>query len=96
MHAAHVTSDLRVNTQVSCPGKPTLKVEETVTRTGPMTRGILEEAIERRATVVIAEGGRACAFVPDFNLTDQRLSGVAVAYMCATPQGQQGQQGPGD
>jgi hypothetical protein len=88
-----VTSELQVNSMLSCPGKPTVRVDETAVRTGPITQEALEEAIERRATILIEEtGGRRCAFMPDFEFGEQRLTGVAVAYLCASaPQQQQGQ-----
>lgn len=87
-----LSSDLRVNAQLSCPNKAVLRVQDTVSRTGPMTPVDLEHAIERRATILVEEAGTQCAFMPNFQLGNNKLTGTGVAYLCATKTQGQGSQ----
>lgn len=78
--AASVAVDLQLS--LTCPGVA-YDVTETVADTGPMSRGELERALERRATVVIEGSDKRCVYLPDFQLTDEDLVGVGVSRMCS-------------
>jgi hypothetical protein len=78
-----VDPNLKLTTAVSCPGQVTIKTAENVTPTGVYSPEALEEALERRGTIFVVDQGRQCAFAPDFELTQQGLKGVGVAYLCA-------------
>ncbi len=71
--------DLRIEASVSCPTQATVKVTENLTKTGPMTKDDLENAIERRAAILSEASGRRCLYMPDFALTSEKLNGIGVS-----------------
>jgi hypothetical protein len=73
--------NLDVTATVSCPNKIVMKTTENVMSVGPLTRGELEERLERRG-IVYANGGR-CLYEPDFSIKDKKISAVGVGYLCA-------------
>ncbi len=94
----HLDPNLTVTASLTCPGGQKREITDTISRTGPLTREALEDAIERRATIVAIDTPQQCAYMPDFQIAGQKLSAVGVAYLCATPVGrgqQQGSLGPG-
>jgi hypothetical protein len=78
-----VDPNLKITAAVSCPGQVTIKAAENVSPTGGHSPEALEEALERRGTLFVVDQGRQCAFAPDFELTQEGLKGVGVAYLCA-------------
>jgi hypothetical protein len=73
---------LVVNAWVSCQNNTEMRVIDSSLREGAMTRAELEQAIELRASLISDNGTTRCAYVPDFSLGDNRLSGVGVFYLC--------------
>jgi hypothetical protein len=59
-----------------------MRVIDSTLREGAMTRAELEQAIELRASLLSDNGAQRCAYVPDFSLGDNKLSGVGVFYLC--------------
>jgi hypothetical protein len=73
---------LVVNAWISCENNTEMRVIDSSLREGAMTRGELEQALELRATLLADNGAMRCAYVPDFALGENRLSGVGVFYLC--------------
>jgi hypothetical protein len=73
---------LVVNAWISCQNNTEMRVIDSSLREGAMTRGELEQAIELRASLLADNGAMRCAYVPDFALADNKLSGVGVFYLC--------------
>jgi hypothetical protein len=73
---------LVVNAWISCQNNTEMRVVDTSLREGAMTRGELEQAIELRASLLADNGTQRCAYVPDFALGENKLSGVGVFYLC--------------
>jgi hypothetical protein len=72
--------NLDVTAKVSCPNSVVMRTTENVMSVGPLSRGELEERLERRG-IVSANGGR-CLYQPDFSVKDKKISAVGVAYLC--------------
>src|SRR5205814_5599759 len=59
-----------------------------------MTRPELEQAIELHASLLAESASARCAFVPDFLLADNKLSGLGVSYLCPSASASQIGGGP--
>jgi hypothetical protein len=73
---------LVVNAWISCQNNTEMRVIDNSLREGAMTRAELEQAIELRASLLADNGAVRCAYVPDFSLGENKLSGVGVFYLC--------------
>jgi hypothetical protein len=73
---------LVVNAWISCQNNTEMRVIDSSLREGSMTRAELEQAIELRASLLADNGAMRCAYVPDFALGENKLSGVGVFYLC--------------
>jgi hypothetical protein len=81
---------LVVNAWISCQNNTEMRVIDSSLRDGAMTRGELEQAIELRASLITDNGAMRCAYVPDFALGENKLSGVGVFYLCPASGAQAG------
>jgi hypothetical protein len=73
---------LTVNAWISCQNNTEMRVIDSTLRDAAMTRAELEQAIELRASLLADNGSVRCAYVPDFSLTENKLTGVGVFYLC--------------
>ncbi len=73
---------LVVNAWISCQNNTEMRVVDSALREGAMTRAELEQAIELRASLLADNGSVRCAYVPDFSLSENKLTGVGVFYLC--------------
>ncbi|WP_437639238.1 hypothetical protein [Sorangium sp. So ce854] len=84
-----VKPNLTVAASISCPNTPELRVSDTLKTDSAVSRSELEEMISRRASIATEKGGRFCMYVPQFELTREKLSGKGIAQLCRVPaQGQ--------
>jgi hypothetical protein len=74
--------NLVVNAWISCQNNTEMRVVDSSLREVAMTRGELEQAIELRASLLSDNGAMRCAYVPDFALGDNKLSGTGIFYLC--------------
>jgi hypothetical protein len=80
-----VDPNLMVTAQVTCPNAEAAKLTDNVMATGPLTNGQLEQAIERRASVVMESAKGRCVYVPNFTLANDALNLTSVNHDCAKP-----------
>jgi len=67
---------LVLNAWVSCQNNTELRVTDNTLRDVAMTRPELEQAIELHTSLLAESASARCAFVPDFLLADNKLSGL--------------------
>ncbi|WP_437746070.1 hypothetical protein WMF39_14315 [Sorangium sp. So ce1504] len=82
-----VKPNLTVAASVSCPNAVDLKVSDTLKTDKAISRSELEEMISRRTSIATEKGGRFCMYVPQFELTREKLSGKGIAQLCRVPAG---------
>jgi hypothetical protein len=82
--------NLVVNAWVTCQNNTEQRVVDNTVREMPMTRSELEQAIELRGSLLDEGSGRRCAYVPDFALSENKIAGFGVAYMCPVKLGGSG------
>ncbi|WP_437993540.1 hypothetical protein [Sorangium sp. So ce145] len=80
-----VKPNLTVAASVSCPNAVDLKISDTLKTDKPISRSELEEMISRRTSIATEKGGRFCMYVPQFELTREKLSGKGIAQLCRVP-----------
>ncbi|WP_437535576.1 hypothetical protein WME79_14755 [Sorangium sp. So ce726] len=80
-----VKPNLTVAASVSCPNAVDLKVSDTLKTDKAISRSELEEMISRRTSIATEKGGRFCMYVPQFELTREKLSGKGIAQLCRVP-----------
>jgi hypothetical protein len=80
-----VKPNLTVAASVSCPNAVDLKVSDTLKTDKAISRSELEEMISRRTSIATEKGGRFCMYVPQFELTREKLSGTGIAQLCRVP-----------
>ncbi|MDC0685346.1 hypothetical protein [Sorangium atrum] len=80
-----VKPNLTVAASVSCPNAVDLKVSDTLKTDKAVSRSELEEMISRRTSIATEKGGRFCMYVPQFELTREKLSGKGIAQLCRVP-----------
>ncbi|WP_433935801.1 hypothetical protein AB3662_13850 [Sorangium cellulosum] len=80
-----VKPDLTVSASMSCPNTPELRVTDTLKTDTAVSRSELEEMISRRASIATQKSGRFCMYVPQFELTREKLSGKGIAQLCRVP-----------
>ncbi|WP_437299671.1 hypothetical protein [Sorangium sp. So ce426] len=80
-----VKPNLTVAASVSCPNAVDLKVSDTLKTDKAISRSELEEMISRRTSIATEKGGRFCMYVPQFELTRDKLSGKGIAQLCRVP-----------
>ncbi|WP_437666395.1 hypothetical protein [Sorangium sp. So ce1182] len=80
-----VKPNLTVSASMSCPNAPALRVTDTLKTDTAVSRSELEEMISRRASIATEKSGRFCMYVPQFELTRERLSGKGIAQLCRVP-----------
>ncbi|WP_437871738.1 hypothetical protein [Sorangium sp. So ce363] len=80
-----VKPNLTVAASVSCPNAADLKVSDTLKTDKAISRSELEEMISRRTSIATEKGGRFCMYVPQFELTREKLSGKGIAQLCRVP-----------
>lgn len=80
-----VKPNLTVAASVSCPNAVDLKVSDTLKTEKAISRSELEEMISRRTSIATEKGGRFCMYVPQFELTREKLSGKGIAQLCRVP-----------
>ncbi|WP_437290474.1 hypothetical protein [Sorangium sp. So ce406] len=80
-----VKPDLTVSASMSCPNTPELRVTDTLKTDAAVSRSELEEMISRRASIATQKSGRFCMYVPQFELTREKLSGKGIAQLCRVP-----------
>jgi hypothetical protein len=85
---------LVLNAWVSCQNNTELRVTDNTLRDVAMTRPELEQAIELHASLLAESASARCAFVPDFLLADNKLSGLGVSYLCPSASASQIGGGP--
>ncbi|WP_437940878.1 hypothetical protein [Sorangium sp. So ce341] len=86
-----VKPNLTVSASMSCPNAPELRVTDTLKTDTAVTRSELEGMISRRASIATQKSGRFCMYVPQFELTNERLSGRGIAQLCRVPAADQKQ-----
>ncbi|KYG05580.1 hypothetical protein BE21_39810 [Sorangium cellulosum] len=86
-----VKPNLTVSASMSCPNTPELRVTDTLKTDTAITRSELEGMISRRASIATQKSGRFCMYVPQFELTSERLSGRGIAQLCRVPAADQKQ-----
>ncbi|WP_437649716.1 hypothetical protein [Sorangium sp. So ce362] len=86
-----VKPNLTVSASMSCPNAPELRVTDTLKTDTAVTRSELEGMIARRASIATEKGGRFCMYVPQFELTREKLSGKGIAQLCRVPAADQKQ-----
>ncbi|WP_438000968.1 hypothetical protein WMF26_15570 [Sorangium sp. So ce185] len=86
-----VKPNLTVSASMSCPNTPELRVTDTLKTDTAVTRSELEGMISRRASIATQKSGRFCMYVPQFELTSERLSGRGIAQLCRVPAADQKQ-----
>lgn len=79
-----VEPKLVVDATFACPNGASRRVTENVSGTGPLTMEELEEALERRATVVSDASGVRCAYTPELELERSGLTAPAIHHLCPT------------
>ncbi|WP_437758885.1 hypothetical protein [Sorangium sp. So ce1389] len=80
-----VKPNLTVSASMSCPNAPALRVTDTLKTDTAVSRSELEEMISRRASIATEKSGRFCMYVPQFELTREKLSGKGIAQLCRVP-----------
>lgn len=75
--------DLMINAWVTCGGKTTLRLLDSVLREGPLTTAELEQAVATRAMLLSGAGPKRCAYAPLLGFTDNHLGLELVDYLCA-------------
>lgn len=80
-----VKPNLTVSASMSCPNAPAVRVTDTLKTDTAVSRSELEEMISRRASIATEKSGRFCMYVPQFELTRERLSGKGIAQLCRVP-----------
>jgi hypothetical protein len=80
-----VEPDLAVTAILACQGMATIKVNERIVGTGPLTRAQLENVLERRASILREDAGRRCSYVPEIQLTGEGLVATRVTFLCPLP-----------
>ncbi|WP_437592787.1 hypothetical protein [Sorangium sp. So ce1000] len=80
-----VKPNLTVSASVSCPNAAELRVTDTLKTDKSVSRSELQEMISRRASIATEKGGRFCMYVPEFELTREKLSGKGIAQLCQVP-----------
>ncbi|WP_441287384.1 hypothetical protein ACSRUE_34970 [Sorangium sp. KYC3313] len=80
-----VKPNLTVAASVSCPNAVDLKISDTLKTDKAISRSELEEMISRRTSIATEKGGRFCMYVPQFELTREKLSGKGIAQLCRVP-----------
>ncbi|AUX31177.1 MULTISPECIES: hypothetical protein [Sorangium] len=86
-----VKPNLTVSASMSCPNAPELRVTDTLKTDTAVTRSELEGMISRRASIATEKSGRFCMYVPQFELTGEKLSGRGIAQLCRVPAADQKQ-----
>jgi len=89
----HVNPDIRINAMVACPNGVVIRTSDNVMRTGPLTVGAFERALERRGSVLSKDSGRQCVYRPDFEVIGDALTGVRVTHLCLLGNDEAGRQG---
>ncbi|KYF78209.1 hypothetical protein BE17_08430 [Sorangium cellulosum] len=77
--------NLTVSASMSCPNAPAVRITDTLKTDTAVSRSELEEMISKRASIATEKSGRFCMYVPQFELTRERLSGKGIAQLCRVP-----------
>ncbi|WP_437310144.1 hypothetical protein [Sorangium sp. So ce388] len=80
-----VKPNLTVSASMSCPNAPAVRITDTLKTDSAVSRSELEEMISKRASIATEKSGRFCMYVPQFELTRERLSGKGIAQLCRVP-----------
>ncbi|HTN87056.1 MAG TPA: hypothetical protein VL242_25330 [Sorangium sp.] len=80
-----VKPNLTVSASMSCPNAPAVRITDTLKTDTAVSRSELEEMISKRASIATEKSGRFCMYVPQFELTRERLSGKGIAQLCRVP-----------
>ncbi|WP_437970431.1 hypothetical protein WMF04_14565 [Sorangium sp. So ce260] len=86
-----VKPNLTVSASMSCPNAPELRVTDTLKTDTAVSRSELEGMISRRTSIATEKNGRFCMYVPQFELTREKLSGKGIAQLCRVPAADQKQ-----
>lgn len=88
-----VRPDLRISAGVFCPGSTASRMIQLPVQATAIAMPELERQLELRGVVLRENDARRCAYMPDFELSSEGISGRSVAYLC--PTGQEGGRGGG-
>lgn len=88
-----LSPNLNVSASISCPNTAEIRISETLKPDKPVSRAELEDMISRRASIATKKNGRFCMYVPEFELTREKLNSRGVTQLCrVSPEPRQDQQ----
>lgn len=74
--------DFTISATLVCPSHTPTHIEQSLVRTGPLSRERVESLIGQYATITEEKDNRRCVYIPTFRFRGESIVGVGIESSC--------------